>query len=90
MRVLQWIARPRRRHAPTAPRTCSASARATTTCTGTAWTSRASSSRSVIGIDRAAWQQELELHDELFQHLAYHLPAELPATKARIEERLAA
>ena len=40
---------------------------------------------SVIGIDKAAWQQELELHAELFEQLAYHLPAELPATKARIE-----
>ena len=45
---------------------------------------------SVIGIDRAAWAQELELHQALFEQLAYHLPAELPATKARIEERLAA
>jgi phosphoenolpyruvate carboxykinase (GTP) len=45
---------------------------------------------SVIGIDRAAWQQELVLHTELFAQLAYHLPAELPATKARIEQRLAA
>lgn len=45
---------------------------------------------SVIGIDKAAWQQELVLHAELFQQLAHHLPAELPATKARIEERLAA
>jgi phosphoenolpyruvate carboxykinase (GTP) len=44
---------------------------------------------SVIGIDRAAWQQELALHAELFRTLAYHLPAELPATLARIEERLA-
>jgi phosphoenolpyruvate carboxykinase (GTP) len=45
---------------------------------------------SVIGIDREAWMQELKLHDELFQQLAYHLPADLPATKKRIEERLAA
>jgi phosphoenolpyruvate carboxykinase (GTP) len=44
----------------------------------------------VIGIDRDAWQQELKLHEELFQQLAHHLPAELPATKARIEQRLAA
>jgi phosphoenolpyruvate carboxykinase (GTP) len=44
---------------------------------------------SVIGIDRAAWQQELTLHAELFQQLGHRLPAELPATKARIEERLA-
>ena len=44
---------------------------------------------SVIGIDRAAWQQELVLHTELFKTLEYHLPAELPATKARIEALLA-
>ncbi|MEY4750285.1 MAG: hypothetical protein RIQ60_2499 [Pseudomonadota bacterium] len=45
---------------------------------------------SVIGIDRAAWQQELKLHDELFTQLAYHLPAELVATKQALEQRLAA
>ena len=42
----------------------------------------------MIGIDKAAWRDELKLHAELFQQLEYHLPAELPATKARIEERL--
>jgi phosphoenolpyruvate carboxykinase (GTP) len=45
---------------------------------------------SVMSIDRAAWADELKLHDELFRQLAHHLPAELPATKKRIEERLAA
>jgi phosphoenolpyruvate carboxykinase (GTP) len=45
---------------------------------------------SVVHIDRAAWHEELALHDELFKQLAYHLPAELPATKAKIEARLAA
>ena len=45
---------------------------------------------SVIGIDRSAWQQELGLHAEWFQTLHYHLPAELPRIKARIEQRLAA
>ena len=45
---------------------------------------------SVIGIDRQAWQQELKLHAELFQQLEYHLPSELPATMARIGQRLAA
>jgi phosphoenolpyruvate carboxykinase (GTP) len=45
---------------------------------------------SVIGIDRAAWQQELKLHDELFTQLAYHLPTELVATKQALEQRLAA
>ncbi len=44
---------------------------------------------SVIGIDRAAWQQELKLHADLFRQLEYHLPAELPAAMARIEARLA-
>ncbi|MBL8325406.1 MAG: phosphoenolpyruvate carboxykinase (GTP) [Rubrivivax sp.] len=43
---------------------------------------------SVIGIDRAAWHEELKLHDELFKQLAHRLPAQLPATKALIEQRL--
>lgn len=41
-------------------------------------------------IDNAAWAVEMGLHEELFAQLAYHLPAELPATKAKIEARLAA
>ncbi len=45
---------------------------------------------SVISIDRAAWQEEMKLHDALFAQLSYHLPAQLPATKALIEQRLAA
>jgi phosphoenolpyruvate carboxykinase (GTP) len=45
---------------------------------------------AVIGMDHAAWQQELKLHDELFAQLAYHLPAELTQTKARIAAKLAA
>ena len=45
---------------------------------------------SVIGIEPAAWQQELALHQELFTQLAHGLPPELPATKALIEQRLAA
>ncbi len=45
---------------------------------------------SVIGIDRAAWAEELKLHDELFEQLSYHLPEELRQTKAQIEKRLAA
>jgi len=43
---------------------------------------------SVIGIDKAAWQQELTMHDELFTTLAYHLPSELQATKGRIAAAL--
>ncbi|MDR6534384.1 phosphoenolpyruvate carboxykinase (GTP) [Variovorax soli] len=45
---------------------------------------------TVTHIDKAAWQAELKLHAELFQQLAHHLPEELPATKAAIEQRLAA
>ena len=44
----------------------------------------------VIGMDHADWQQELKLHEDLFTKLAYHLPAELSATKQRIAEQLAA
>jgi len=44
----------------------------------------------VTGVDDASWKAELALHDELFRQLAYHLPAELAATKARIEARLGA
>ena len=43
----------------------------------------------MIGIDPAAWRQELALHDELFKMLEHHLPAALTATRARIEQRLA-
>ncbi len=41
-------------------------------------------------IDKDAWQQELQLHTELFRQLAYHLPVELQQTRAEIERRLAA
>jgi phosphoenolpyruvate carboxykinase (GTP) len=43
----------------------------------------------VTSFDTAAWKTELGLHAELFQQLAHHLPAELTATKALIEQRLA-
>jgi phosphoenolpyruvate carboxykinase (GTP) len=46
--------------------------------------------KTVTSIDKAAWQKELELHTELFEQLAYHLPRELGETKAQIEKRLAA
>ncbi|MFT4267205.1 MAG: phosphoenolpyruvate carboxykinase (GTP) [Xenophilus sp.] len=45
---------------------------------------------TVTSIDKAAWQAELKLHAELFEQLAHRLPRELPATKAAIEQRLAA
>ena len=43
---------------------------------------------TVTHIDKAAWQTELGLHEELFQQLAHHLPAELPATQLAIAHRL--
>jgi len=43
---------------------------------------------SVIGIDRAAWQQEMKLHDELFDELSYNLPKALRDTKDTIERAL--
>jgi phosphoenolpyruvate carboxykinase (GTP) len=45
---------------------------------------------TVTSIDKAAWTEELKLHTELFQQLAYHLPKELEETKAQIQKRLAA
>ncbi|MDZ5458119.1 phosphoenolpyruvate carboxykinase (GTP) [Azohydromonas lata] len=45
---------------------------------------------SVTSIDREAWQHEIKLHDELFEMLKSHLPAELAAAKARLEQHLAA
>ena len=45
---------------------------------------------TVTSMDKAAWLKELELHTELFQQLAHHLPKELDQTKAEIERRLAA
>ena len=44
--------------------------------------------RQVTDVDPVAWKREVELHGELFQQLAYHLPAELSATKVAIEQRL--
>jgi len=41
----------------------------------------------VTSLDAGAWKAELALHGELFQQLAYHMPAEMTATKAKIEAR---
>ncbi len=43
----------------------------------------------VISVDAPAWQEELALHDRLFEQLAARLPAALPQTRHDIERRLA-
>ena len=45
---------------------------------------------TVTNIDKAAWQAELKLHDELFTQLEHHLPQALTDTKVIFEQRLAA
>ena len=44
---------------------------------------------TITSIDTDAWKEELKLHSELFEKLAYHLPQELVDTKADLEKRLA-
>jgi phosphoenolpyruvate carboxykinase (GTP) len=44
---------------------------------------------TITSMDHAAWQDEVKLHDELFEKLAYHLPQELVDTKKALEARLA-
>ena len=46
--------------------------------------------KTVTSMDKAAWQAELKLHEELFSQLAHHLPQELLDNKVRLEQRLAA
>ena len=43
-----------------------------------------------MSVDEGAWRAELALHGELFGQLAQRLPEDLPATKVKIEGRLAA
>ncbi|PHV26639.1 phosphoenolpyruvate carboxykinase (GTP) [Janthinobacterium sp. BJB426] len=45
---------------------------------------------TITSIDKAAWVEELKLHTELFEKLAYHLPQELADHKAALEKRLGA
>ena len=44
--------------------------------------------QDVTRMDPEEWKAELSLHEGLFRQLAYHLPAEISATKAGIESRL--
>ncbi|MDL2356362.1 MAG: phosphoenolpyruvate carboxykinase (GTP) [Pseudomonadota bacterium] len=43
----------------------------------------------ITSMDHAAWRDEVKLHDELFDKLAYHLPQELVATRQALAARLA-
>jgi len=45
---------------------------------------------SATSIDKAAWQQELAMHDELFKKLEGFVPQELAANRRALQERLAA
>ena len=44
---------------------------------------------TVISIDKAAWQEEIKLHEELFEKLQHHLPQELVAIKEQLKKALA-
>ena len=44
--------------------------------------------QTVTELNKSAWLDELKLHSEHFDKLAYHLPQELSATKAALASRL--
>ena len=46
--------------------------------------------KTVTSIDKAAWVEELKLHDTHFEQLAYHMPNALIETKGALESRLSA
>jgi phosphoenolpyruvate carboxykinase (GTP) len=90
MRVLQWIAD-----------RCQGRARAAETPLGLMprfedlnWKGlekvSAQQYRELSSIDRPAWQDELQSHDELFAKLGKHLPSALEARRARMHESLRA
>ncbi|MCK7493303.1 MAG: phosphoenolpyruvate carboxykinase domain-containing protein [Comamonadaceae bacterium] len=91
MRVLEWIARPHRGHAPAAQENVfGISPRyEDLRWDGLDVHARAVRQRRSASTARPGSRSWRCTH-ELFQQLAAGLPAELPATKARIEERLAA
>jgi phosphoenolpyruvate carboxykinase (GTP) len=49
----------------------------------------AESFKAVTSIDKAAWVDELKLHDSHFEKLSYHLPQQLVDTKNELEKRVA-
>jgi phosphoenolpyruvate carboxykinase (GTP) len=42
----------------------------------------------VISVDKQSWQEELKLHEDLFNQLSYNLPEILRRTKAKLEASL--
>jgi phosphoenolpyruvate carboxykinase (GTP) len=44
---------------------------------------------TITSIDKAAWREELKLHEDLFKLLSHRLPQELVANKEQLEKRLA-
>jgi phosphoenolpyruvate carboxykinase (GTP) len=44
----------------------------------------------ICDMDKAAWMEELALHDELFEQLSQRLPQALRDTRQSIQEKLAA
>ena len=44
---------------------------------------------TVISIDKAAWQEEIKLHEELFEKLHHRLPQELVTIKEQLKKALA-
>ena len=45
---------------------------------------------TVTSFDKAAWQQEMKLHSELFATLKHHLPQDLEDTRLRLAQKIAA
>jgi phosphoenolpyruvate carboxykinase (GTP) len=42
----------------------------------------------VMSVSKSDWQAEVQLHSELFEQLKHRLPAELLATRSKIEQRI--
>jgi phosphoenolpyruvate carboxykinase (GTP) len=88
MRVLKWILDRSQGQAAAASSTCSAPRRTygDLNWTGIEFTEAQFTSIQITSIDKDAWREELKLHTELFDKLAYRLPQELVATKQQLEQ----